>query len=785
MNQNTFQEQQGSDVLKLVKLIFRNIWLIIPFVILAVGIAYIVNRYTISSYYVSSTLLIKEDSRNRWSNNGPNFINNDLLSDTRNLQNELQILQSIPLIEQTVKNLDLEVAYYEYWDYLYYSAYKSVPFKVFVFKEHPQLIETLFDIVFNSDGSYQIVIKKQDATVYNYETGQKIDVREKLETSLKGNIGEILETPDLKLLITLNDQENLLWHEGRNFAFKLTTIGSLTNQYKYGLEFNVPDKLATMIQIGYKTSSVKLGQDVINELMRVYISSKLDEKNHLANITIDYIEKQLQEVTSSLSFTEDNLKRFKSSNRAMNVDEQASRLSEQQLELQNQLAALMVQKRYYDYINDYNSGNTDDSQIVTPASMGVEDPVLNSLVGELATAQSQLDVLIKNNQERNPVVNRLRIQIRNLKSTISENIATTERANEMAISELQNRLEQLDNRISRLPATQMQLGGIERTFNLTEAIYNYLLEKQAEAKITKASNLSDIVIIEPAHRVGSSPVSPNKKVNYLIALVLGLGIPIAFLFIKMILKTTITEQEEIEKITNAPILGKVLHHKNSKEKNVFLSVSNSIIAENFRTLRTNLNFAVGAGESAKTILVSSCVSGEGKTFSSLNIAAAYAQIGKRTVLINFDLRNSNAIVKDADNSNGLSLYLSGETELDDIIQKSVFKSLDLINAGPVPPNPLELMENERTNQLFGFLRNNYDYIIIDTPPMAQVSDAFTIIQYSDLNIIVVRYNKTKKKLLRLVLGELKNKNINNVCIILNDNKLVSEQMGYGYYNKAR
>jgi tyrosine-protein kinase Etk/Wzc len=155
------------------------------------------------------------------------------------------------------------------------------------------------------------------------------------------------------------------------------------------------------------------------------------------------------------------------------------------------------------------------------------------LVGELATAQSQFDVLIKNNQERNPMVSRLRIQIRNLKSTISENITTAVRANDMAISELQNRLEQLDNRIIRLPATQMQLGGIERKFNLNDAIYNYLLEKQAEAKITKASNLSDIVVIEPAHMVGSLPVSPNKKVNYLIALVMGFGIPIAFLFIKM------------------------------------------------------------------------------------------------------------------------------------------------------------------------------------------------------------------------------------------------------------
>jgi tyrosine-protein kinase Etk/Wzc len=783
MNQNTFPAQDTDSILKIIKLIFRNIWLIVPFVVVAVGFAYVHNRFTVPSYYVSSTVLLKEDSNNNWSSNGPRFINNDLLSQTQNLQNELMILQSYPIIEQTVKNLELEVSYYEYVDYQYYNAYKKTPFKVFIFKDHPQLIETIFDIFFNSDGSYQIAVKKQDAPVYNYETDQKIGVREKLEINLKGNIGEILETPDLKLLITLNDEENLLWHEGKNFAFKLTTIWGLTNQFKYGLEFNIPDKLATIIEIGMKTSSVKLGEDIINELMRVYVSSKLEEKNHLANITIDYIEEQLEEVTSSLSSTEDNLKRFKAVNRAMNVDEQASRLSEQQLQLQNQLAELMIQKRYYDYIKEYNLSGTDENQIVTPASMGVTDQVLNRLVEELATAQSQLDILIKNNQERNPMVSRLRIQIRNLKSTISENIATAERANDMAISEMQNRLEQLDNRIIQLPATQMQLGGIQRTFNLNDAIYNYLLEKQAEAKITKASNLSDIVVIEPAHMVGSSPVSPRYMFNYFIALIMGFTLPVMILVIKMLFKTTISEQEEIEHITNATILGKVFHYNNRKEKNVFVSSPGNKIAENFRTMRTNLNFALGGGASAKTILVSSCVSGEGKTFSALNIAAAYAQIGKKAVLINFDLRNSQSLIKNADNTCGLSMFLSNEAELDEVIQKSYFKSLDVINAGPVPPNPLELMESERTNSLFKFLKENYDYIIIDTPPMAQVSDAFTLIQYADLNLIIVRFNVTKKKLLRLVLGELKNKNINNVYIILNDNKLISEQMGYGYYNK--
>lgn len=297
------------------------------------GLAYIYNRFTIPSYYVSSTLLIKENTRNPWSSEGERFINNDMFYQTQSIENEMTILKSSPIIEQTVKNLDLEVTYFEYSDYQYYNAYKSVPFKVFIFKDHPQLIETVFDININPDGSFQIKLNKQDATLYNYNTNQVLEIKEEHELTLKGSIGQVVETADFKFLITINDNEDILQLDGRNFAFKMTTMWGLTKMFKGALEYSVPNKEATVVQISMTTSSVKLAQDIINELMKVYISSKLEEKNHLANITIDYIEKQLAEVSTSLNSTEDNLKRFKSANRAMNVDEQASRLSEQQLNL--------------------------------------------------------------------------------------------------------------------------------------------------------------------------------------------------------------------------------------------------------------------------------------------------------------------------------------------------------------------------------------------------------------------------------------------------------------------
>lgn len=782
MSQEIFSEHNNFHITNVARLIFRNIWIIISCIILALGVAYAYNRYAIPTYKVSSALLLNEDSGNNRSYGESRFINSDLLSRNQNLQNELEIIKSYPHIEQTVRNLDLEVSYYEYKNYRYHNAYKVAPFKVFIYKDHPQLIGVTFDINFISDGSYLLTVRKQDAIVYDYSREQTVGEKKDLELSLEGKFGQVIETNDFKFLITINNDSSLPVEEEKLFAFKLLTVRQLAGQLEGGLEFNIPDEMATVIEISMETTSVQFGEDIINELIQVYTESNLEKKNHLANMTLEYINEQLDEVSASLNLTENSLQKFMSQNKVMNIDEQSTRLAQQRLDLQNQLAELMTQKRYYDYIKEYNSDNSDETQIVPPSAMGVQDPLLNNLIEELSAAQAQKDNLIKNNQERNPIVNRLSIQIENLKNTVSENIASAARSNEISINEMQNRIERIESEMSELPETQMQMGGIQRNYNLNNSIYNYLLEKQAEAKITKASNLPDNVVIEPAHMVGLSPISPNRMRNYILALFLGFTLPVSILLLKISLKTTISTQEEIESITNAPIIGKVFHYNNRKEKNVFISSPGNKTAETFRTLRTNLNFIL-SGNTHKTILVTSCLSGEGKTFNTLNIAASYAQMGQKTVLVNFDLRKSQSIFKKVNNEIGLSLFLNEEVTLDQIIQKTEFQNLDFINSGPIPPNPLDLMEKKIVADLFKTLKQRYDYIIIDTPPLAQVSDALTIIEFANLNLIVTRYNFTKKKLLKTVLKELKNKKISNVYLLLNDNKLVSEQMGYGYYEK--
>jgi capsular exopolysaccharide synthesis family protein len=567
------------------------------------------------------------------------------------------------------------------------------------------------------------------------------------------------------------------------YGFDFKTFSTLVNTVKSKLEYNVVDRMATVIQINLVAESVAKGVDIVNELMNVYSEQNLEHKNHIASVTIDYIEKQLNEISDSLSQTEDNLQNFRSSNQLLNITDQSTALSTQYMNLQNQLAELVSQKRYYDYVTDLLA-NDNFSNLMLPASIGIPDQLLNNLMSELITSEAQRSNLIENNQERNPIVQKLGIQIGNLKKTISENISAVRKTTSISIDEMNSRIRKIEADISRVPITQRRLGTIERQYRLNDAIYNYLLEKRAEAKITKASNLPDNLIIEPARMIGTSPISPNKRKNYAIAFFLGLTLPFCYLMIKSTLNNKIESQEDIERFTDTPVLGKILHNR-FKTNNVMSEFPKTDIAESFRALRTNLDFYVRGGFK-KVIMVTSCIESEGKSFVASNLAMSYAQLGRKTILVNYDFRKPMIYFKEQEESyEGLSSYMINKTTLEKIIIRSPLENLHYITAGILPPNPVELIALEKTEKLLTDLKNNYDIIVLDTTPLAQVTDAYLLIDHSEIKIIVVRQNRSLKNVFSLIMKDLHQKNVSNMCIVYNDVRLFREQYGYAYgYKKG-
>jgi len=673
-------------------------------------------------------------------------------------------------------NLDLLETYYRKGRFQFYDAYHKVPFKVSFIPDHPQPLNIIFNITFLND-VFHLEAESKIATFYNFKTNSVTHEKERWVFKRNGRIGELIETPDLAFIIEAADSTQIRYPKsGSTFGFDIKTLAEQVTNVKGNLNFSIADRQATIIQINYKSESQKKGIDIVDELMYVYSQQNLERKNHIASVTIEYIESQLNEISDSLNQAENNLQRFRSSKQLLSITDQAAAITVKHSDLQTQLAELVTRKRYYDHVSDLlRSDNY--SKIILPSSIGIEDALLNSLMSELITFQAQRSNLIENNQERNPLVAKLTIQIENLKKTISDNIISVANTNDIAIDEMERRIRATEEEISRIPATQRQLGNFERQYRLNDAIYNYLLEKHAEAKITKASNLPDDVVIE--HALSQGQISPNTRKNYLIAFLMGLAIPFGFLIIRAALNNKIRTQSDIEQLTDRPVLGKILHNS-YKTSNVVFEYPKSNIAESFRTLRTNLEFFI-RGEHKKVILISSCFENEGKSFVALNLAMSYAQLGRRSILVDFNLRKPKIYFKEQEEyKEGLSSYLINEAKLEDIIRKSPHDKLDYILAGIIPPNPVELVALEKTEQLIAVLRKDYDIIILDVTPLAQVTDAYLLLNHSELKILISRQNTTIKKVFSTIMKDLQQKNVKDLCIVINDNRFYNDQYGYGY-----
>lgn len=777
--------QEDNDIKKAAELFMRNYRLFIVCIIIALGLATYVNYSSVPKYKISSSVLIKENDKQTISRpDVGDYLNSSLLGTNLNFQNELWVLQSSPVIEKTVKNINLSVTYLRRTNFSNLDIYGKAPFQILFSPNHVQPLNVRFDIVFNKSGTFQIKAESENVRFYNYITEEYKYEKEDWNFQTTGVPGKLIETKDLAFILKIDSSKTIALGEESVFSFMFKDQKSLARNYKERFQFDVIDPKATVIEITFVSESVKKGIDIVNELMKVYSDQNLARKNHIASITIDYIEKQLGEISDSLSMTESSLQQFRSANQILNVTEQATGISSQYVILQNQRAELVTRKRYYDYVAGYMAQNEDFSNMINPASMGIPDQILTNLMTELISAQSQRSNLIDNKQGKSPLVSKLNIKIDNIKKSIADNISAVRQTTDISIDEMNKRIAKVQAQISQMPKTEQQLGGIERKYKLNDAIYNYLLEKRAEAKITQASNLPDDIIIEPAMMVGSGPVSPNTSKNYIMAFFLGVALPFTYLIARKTLNNKIESQESIERLTNVPVLGKILHSY-KKTNNVVFEYPKSPIAESYRVLRTNFDFSIKGG-SHKVIMITSCIAGEGKSFNALNVAMSYAQLGRKTILINFDLRKHAVYFNSLEqNSLGLSSYLINKADIKEIVLKSPDEKLDYIDSGPIPPNPAELIALEKTKLMIDQLKGLYDYIIIDTPPLAQVTDGFLLMEYADLKAIVVRYNYSKKKIVAMVLKDLKHKNIENVCLVLNDNRIRSDQYGYGYGYKKK
>jgi tyrosine-protein kinase Etk/Wzc len=364
--------------------------------------------------------------------------------------------------------------------------------------------------------------------------------------------------------------------------------------------------------------------------------------------------------------------------------------------------------------------------------------------------------------------------------SLNENVRNIVQVSKISQKELDRRLSEIQSEVGSLPETERQLLNIQRKFNVNDRIYTFLLEKRAEAAISKASNIPSNSILDRARK--ASMVYPKPSMNFTIAFLIGLLLPVLIILIRDYFDDKIHSRADIESLTDVPILG-VISHSTEKYNTIVISRPKSIIAETFRSLRTNLQF-IAAEKDKRVFTITSTLSGEGKTFTAINMASIFALSGKKTLLLSCDLRKPKLYDDfNLNNEKGMTTYLVGRCSVNDIVQSSGYEFLDIVTSGPVPPNPSELLESKRMNELMEEMRQEYDFIVIDSPPVGLVTDAVFLMKQSDANIYVVRQNYSSKHAMSTLNDLVRSTGLKNITIAVNDVDFTDRaygRTGYGY-----
>jgi tyrosine-protein kinase Etk/Wzc len=774
-NNFDYRQEESFDFKAIFFKIYHYWYFFIITIFISLLLAFILNKYTHSVFEASTTILI-EDERSRSNLNPEEVLDYGSFSDMTNLENEIGKLKSYPLASRVISEMNMDVSYYEEQNFISYEIYKNSPFTVIYDENISQPLNLQINIKFISSTSFTIEARGEKISLYNYQQdkvqGEPVAIQ--LEGEFK--IGEEIIGEHYSFRIFLKDE----------FDDELT-------EKRFYFTFNNPDALISHLQsitvepINQKSTIIKISLtgnnrhkliDFLNKLTEVYRKQSLEKKNQIAINTIAFIDSQLTEITDSLIYTEAELQDYRASERVMSIDYKASEVFGALTELESKKAELLVKLKYYRYLKEYLIKSKEINDIVAPSSIGVDDDLLTKLIIDLGRLDSEKSELLVTAREKNPMVKSLDEQILKTKVAAIESIDNIIQTSNISLEDLNNRIQKLEWEISKLPATQRELLGIERKFKLNDAIYTYLLRKRSEAQIAKASNLPDNEVIDPAIINKTSKVSPKTQTNYLIALIIALIIPISFIFIKDYLNDKIIERRDVENITKLPIIGHIIH--SSKETKVVVAdYPKSSISESFRAVRTNLQFLT-QGKEKQTLLVTSTMVSEGKTFVSTNLASIFALFGKKTLLVGFDLRKPR-IYQDfgLTNTEGISSYLIGKSNFEDIIQEAPQENLFVVMAGPVPPNPSELIASKKTEDMFNKFKERFDYIIIDTPPVGLVTDAFLLMKYADANIFVVRQNFSNKKVFGSIIRDVENRDIPNTSVLINDVNLTRSSYGYG------
>lgn len=751
--QDNFQEMEEPefDLQEYLRRYLRYWYLFPIFVGLALTAAYFYLLTTQPVYNTSATLLIKDEKKGMGA--GGNEMLEELaqFSGSKLVENEMVVLSSLTLIAQVVENLGLSVAYTALDGLRTVDLYKAT----------------------------QVVVTPRILTPYAYTEPMTIQIEDSLHFRLNGEgtqrtFGQILRNEWGEFTITRADSIEDAGYAKIQVHF--SELADKAESVQGRLSVQQPNAKSTVLELSLEDTSPRRGRDILNTLLDVYVQSNLNDKNREASNTLKFIEDRLALLTGELGDVEGEVATYKSSRGLTDIGSEAQIFLENIQENDTKLNEVNNQMQVLESVDAFVEANGGTS---APATYMINDPVLVSLLSRLTDLQLQQERYARTTQAGNPLLETVNTQIASTKQSIRENLQNLRRG--LAVT--RQNLESINTRFSAglrtMPQKEREYVGIKRQQTIKENLYLYLLQKREETALAYASTVTDSRLVD-SPKTSFKPVKPKRAIIWLGALAAGGIVPLLLINLLFMLNNTVQKREDIETATRASILGEIglMRSVQGKENDSIIRMtSRSAVAEQFRALRTNLQY-LGDG-SCRTLLFTSSIGGEGKSFVTVNLGASLAFADKKVIIVGLDLRKPALHLRlDVANSRGVTNFFIGQGELSSLIQRTaVHPNLDVLVSGPVPPNPSELLGNGRLPALLAELRQHYDYILLDAPPYGLVTDAALIAEHADATLYVVRFNYTLRDHLRRIAELQQTKRFANLSIIFNG---VNYGAGYGY-----
>ncbi len=717
-------------------------------------------RYTSPVYLVESKILIKNENGGFNTSDQKDMSIFELFNNDKVIENEVQILNSRPVIQEAVINANAQVKISQNARVKDVQVPSRFPFTII--PVHPDLTfwSSPADLIFDG-AKHSFKINK---ATFPLENGQRIVVN-KQDT----------------FLVRCDPTKLAAWNN-KPFKIEVASLDATVTQAINNLTIKTEGASTSIISLKMNATEPSLGIDLLNAIIRAYNRADLEDKRLIAQYTLNFIGERLNLVANELDVVEQSLESYKSQNEIIDISEQSKIFLGAVQQQDQEIGKIKTQLSVLDEAEKYikGKGNNPGS---APSLIGIEDPLLLSMLSQLYTAEFELNRQIQITGEKDDATIVKKQNVEQLRQSIHEAIENSRSNLKINLTRLESELNKQNNLLKMIPSKERALVNISRQQAIKNSIYTFLLQKREEAAISFASTVSSSRLIEPCYS-SKKPIKPVPIMIVLIGFLLGILLPTLFVFFKEKLNTRIHSITDIKERTNYPILGQILFESNLKGFAID-EKSRSFAAESFRTIRTKLSYYIN-GKEKKVIIVSSSIPVEGKTFFTLNIGRSYALIGKRTVLLTADLRRPTLHkIFNLNIKKGLSNYLVEMATAEEIIYPTQTENLFIIPVGPIPPNPSELLSGPIMNSLITKLREDFDVILIDSPPLGLISDAEILSQYADASIFLTRYNHTPKEVFENLMHDLNtSKAFKNCSIIFNGIKTTGlgdrNKYSYGY-----